>query len=619
LGIVHGTTIGLNAVLTRSGARLGVLVTKGFGDVLEIGRLRMPDPFSFFTQKVIPLVRRNLIGEVPERILASGEILEPLRPEAVLAATVPLVAAGVEAITICFMNAYRNPVHERAAREVIRRQHPGLPVYLASEVWPEIREYERAMVTVMDAYVAPRITAYLDSLETRVHEIGLICPIHISTSNGGMLPTGLAKDHPGATLLSGPAAGVIASAYLARACGLEHVLGFDMGGTSADIAVLTRGELPYSTETTIGDLPLILPALEVSSVGAGGGSIARFDNMQVLKVGPASAGAHPGPACYGRGGTAATITDAYLETGILDPGHFLGGRLSIYPGLAREALARLAAPSPYSVPELAEGILRVATANLVAGVARVEARKGVDLREFTLLAYGGAGPTQACFLAEELGMRRIAIPLSPGTFCAWGSLLADFRLDFAQTFHRAAGDIDLAALVAWFEERSKHGVERLTKESSLLEAVYAVRSADMRYRGQGYSLEVPVGDTLESGAALTEAFHRRYEEVYGVCDRSMPVDFMTARLTVVGRVRKHTLRELAASCEEAPTPLGSRPVVLRGESHDLPAFARRTLPRDRWVRGPCLIDQPDSTVLVHPGWDLRVDRFGTLHLEKAGP
>src|SRR3989442_853689 len=386
----------------------------------------------------------------------------------------------------------------------------------------------------MNAYVAPKVSTYLDSLQERVGETRLAGPLHVTTSNGGRLAARLVKERRGTTLLSGPAAGVIASAQLSETCGIDNVLALDIGGTSADIAVLTKAQIPYSTETRIGDFPLIFPSVDVSSVGAGGGSIARLDNMGVIKVGPSSAGAMPGPACYGRGGTSPTVTDAYLATGILDPENFLGGQLRLRPGLAREALAALARQTRYSEHELAEGVLRVATSNLLVGVARVEAHKGIDIREFTLLAYGGAGPTHACFLAEELAIRRIGVPPSPGTFCAWGSLLADFRLDWVQTIHRPAAEVPLAELSAWYTEHEAQGRELLAGERATLDGIHALRSADMRYRGQGHNLEVALtNDVLHGDDAdgLSSTFHRRYHDVYGTSDPSVPIE-----LEVFGKI-----------------------------------------------------------------------------------
>ena len=346
------------------------------------------------------------------------------------------------------------------------------------------------MVTVMNAFVTPKVATYLDRLQGRLNKFGLNGPVNITTSNGGMLPARVVKNRPGTTLLSGPASGIIASTQLAVACKLDNIIAFDMGGTSSDFAVISDAKIPYSTETHIGDLPVIFPCVDVVSVGAGGGSIARLDNLGVLKVGPESAGADPGPVCYGRGGTAPTTTDAYLATGILDGNNFLGGRVKLDEQRAKQAIADLAKQTKYSADEFAEGMLRVATSNLIAGIGKIEGRIGIDIRDFAILAYGGAGPTHACLLAEELGIRRVVVPLSPGTFCALGSLSADFRMDFVQTINAKLATPNWKQIREWFAEKEKQAAAQLEQEMGLIETVVAVRSGDVRFEGQGFNTEV---------------------------------------------------------------------------------------------------------------------------------
>ena len=396
-GFIHGTTLALNAVLTRNGAKVGLIVTRGFGDILEVGRLQMPDPFNFYTQKPRPLVRKNFVREVNERILGNGRVDTPLDVADLEKAVDELIKKGAELLAISFINGFRNAVHEEEAARVIRKRYPSIPLSLSSEVWPEIREFERTMVTVMNAFVTPKVATYLDRLQGRLNKFGLSGPVNITTSNGGMLPARIVKNRPGTTLLSGPASGIIASTQLAVACKLDNIIAFDMGGTSSDFAVISDAKIPYSTETHIGDLPVIFPCVDVVSVGAGGGSIARLDNLGVLKVGPQSAGADPGPVCYGRGGTAPTTTDAYLATGILDGNNFLGGRVKLDEQRAKQAIADLAKQTKYSADEFAEGMLRVATSNLIVGIGKIEGRIGIDTRDFAILAYGGAGPTMRVF------------------------------------------------------------------------------------------------------------------------------------------------------------------------------------------------------------------------------
>lgn len=621
VSFIHGTTLALNAVLTRTGARPGLLVTEGFGDILEIGRLQMPDPFDFYTTKPEPLIRRRYVAEIPERVLGNGEVLAPLREDDVVSAARALASLGVDVVAVCFLNSYRNPVHEREAARIVRERFPTLPVLLSSEVWPEIREYERSMVTLLNAYVAPAVDRYLASLGESLRDVEFVVPVNVTTSNGGMLPATLVTSRPASTLLSGPAAGMIASARLAEITGEQNVLALDMGGTSSEIAVITGAEIAYSTETRIGDFPVILPSVDVVSVGAGGGSIARLDNLGVLKVGPESAGAEPGPACYGRGGVAPTVTDAYVTTGILAPGNFLGGRIRLDSGLARAAFSRLAAATSHAPEEVAEAVLRIATSNLLAGVARVEALRGIDIRDFTLLAHGGAGPTHACFLAEEVGIGRIVVPPSPGTFCAWGSLLADFRIDFAQTFRRPVTDLDRAALREWYAEREREGTALLLEQAQRVRDTLALCSADMRYRGQGFNVEVPLDRSLiesEDPEGLCAAFHRRYDEVYGTADPSLGVDFVTARLTVLGRTRTRALVSSAATDGDSPAGANEREVFVDGTVRRIPAYSRAGLAAGFRAPGPCIVDEATSTTFVHVGWTVTVDEHSVLCLERAG-
>jgi N-methylhydantoinase A len=619
VAFIHGTTLALNAVLTRKGARIGLLVTSGFGDVLEVGRLQMPDPFNFYTQKPQPLVRRHFVREVQERMLGNGRIDTLLDPRSVEIAADELIASGAEILVICFVNAFKNPAHEREAAEIVRKRNPSVPVSISSEVWPEIREYERTMVTVMNAFVAPKVASYLERLQTCLNDFGLDVPANITTSNGGMLPARLVKGRPGTTLLSGPASGIIASAHLAASCGLDNVIAFDMGGTSSDFAVLTDAEIPYSSETRIGDLPIIFPSVDVVSVGAGGGSIARLDNLGVLKVGPESAGADPGPVCYGRGGSSPTVTDAYVVTGILDPNNFLGGRVTLAGDLADRAIADLASTTKYSVDELAEGILRVATSNLIFGIGRIEGRIGIDIRDFAILAYGGAGPTHACMLADELGIRRVVVPVSPGTFCALGSLSADFRMDFVQTINVPLASPNWEDIGTWYAEREREATQHLNEEAELIGSIVALRTADLRYEGQGFNTEVPLSDEVlrdRDGTALAAAFHARYEQLYGVSQPHVPGEFINVRLTVVGRRRRDDVDDESPRRKNEPRPIGTRTVFFKGTRQAVPVYHRRDLAFGVQLDGPCVVDQEDTTTFIGPNWRAEVDIHGNLHLQK---
>jgi N-methylhydantoinase A len=613
---IHGTTLALNAVLTRNGANVGLIVTRGFGDVLEVGRLQMPDPFNFYTQKPRPLVRKNFVREVDERILGNGRVDTPLDAASVEKAADELVEKGAELLAICFINGFRNPAHEQEAARLIRVRHPSMALSLSSEIWPEIREYERTMVTVMNAFVAPKVSTYLDRLQGRLREFGLTGPVNITTSNGGMLPARIVRDRPGTTLMSGPASGIIASTQLAASCKLDNLIAFDMGGTSSDFAVISNAEIPYSNETRIGDLPVIFPCVDVVSVGAGGGSIARLDNLGVLKMGPESAGADPGPVCYGRGGTAPTTTDAYLAAGILDGNNFLGGRVKLDGKRASQAIADLAKLTKYTPDEFAEGMLRVATSNLIAGIGKIEGRIGIDIRDFAILAYGGAGPTHACLLADELGIRRVVVPLSPGTFCALGSLSADFRMDFVQTVNAHLGAPNWKQIGEWFADREAQARKQLDQEMDLIDSVVAVRSGDVRFEGQGFNTEVAMsGDILKKAdsAGYEAAFRKRYEQLYGVVQPHVPGELVNIRLTIIGR-RKQNPPVLLDAMKGKPSPVGQRQVYFDGKRQSIPVYRRIDLGAGAKFAGPCVVDQDDTTTFVKPDWNAEVDAYGVLHL-----
>jgi N-methylhydantoinase A len=614
---IHGTTLALNSVLTRNGAKVGLIVTRGFGDVLEVGRLQMPDPFNFYTQKPRPLVRKNFVREVDERILGNGRVDTPLDIAGVEKAADELIEKGAELLAICFINGFKNAAHEQEAGRIIRKRYPAVQLSLASEVWPEIREFERTMITVMNAFVTPKIATYLDRLQDRLDRFGLTGPVNITTSNGGMLPARIVKQRPGTTLLSGPASGIIASTQLAATFKLANVIAFDMGGTSSDFAVITDAQLPYSSETRIGDLPVIFPCVDVVSVGAGGGSIARLDNLGVLKVGPESAGADPGPVCYGRGGTLPTVTDAYVAAGIIDPDNFIGGRVRLYVQRAQSAITELAKKTKYSTDQLAEGILRVATSNLMVGIGKIEGRVGIDIRDFAILAYGGAGPTHACMLAEELGIRRVVVPPSPGTFCALGSLSADFRMDFVQTISAKLANPNWAQIREWFAEKEKQAAEQLEQEMGLIDSVTAVRSGDVRFEGQGFNTEVPLSDAvLKSGdaAAFETAFYARYEQLYGVMQSNIPGELINIRLTVIGKRKSNPLVVTAGA--KSPSPVTRREVYFDGKRQLISVFRRSALAAEATLAGPCIVDQEDTTTFIRSHWRAEVDAFGILHLAR---
>lgn len=611
---VHGTTLATNTVIERRGARTGLLVTQGFRDVLGIARVRLQNPFDFAVERPAPLVRRMLTREVGERIMADGSILVPLDEARVVRETEWLQAQGVEALAIAFMNAYRNGAHEVRARALVERIAPGLYVSASSEVWPQGREYERTLLTVMNAYVGPRLDRYLVALEAELRANGVGVPLFVTKSNGGVMTAAGARRTPVELLLSGPAAGVAGAAYLAGLAGYPRIVTLDIGGTSADLSVV-NGQPLTSTEAHVGEFPVILPAVDVTSIGAGGGSVAWLDAAGVLKVGPESAGAEPGPACYGLGGTRPTLTDAYVALGIIDPEKFLGGSMPLRRDLALEALAGLASGLHRRVEEAAEAVVRVATSTMYRELISVLARRGVDPRDFALFVFGGAGATHGFLLAQETGIPQVLVPPAPGILCALGALIADVKSDFIRTVYLTLDAADARqTLAAGFGELQARA-RRWLEAEGLATLPWEVRlSADMRYVGQSFELEVPVAESdLDQGGTLeglVARFHNLHLHVYGHMEKSAPVEIINLRTRVVGRMMKPALPELPEG-GRAPVPR-RRPIFYRGRTLEALVVARPELPRGYVLEGPAIVEQYDTTTFVPPGWAAAVDRFGNL-------
>jgi len=609
--LVNSSTIAVNSVVQRNGAAVGLLVTEGFEDLLELGRVKMSDPFSLKAVRQTPLVAKSWVRGVKERIDAGGRIVTPLDRRRLLSAARDLVAQGAEALAIIFLHSHANPAHETAAKNALARTFPRLDIATSSEVWPQIREYERATVLVMNSYIAPKVGRYIRSLDAMKGAPGLVCPLYISGSNGGIMPASHATARPITTLLSGPSAGIVAAANLMRNAGIDKGITLDIGGTSADICVLERPEIPYAWGQEIEGLPVAVPYVDVSSIGAGGGSVAYADNLGVLKVGPRSAGAVPGPAAYDYGGREPTLTDAYLVTGLIDPGNFVGGRIKLNPARAAEAITPLAKMLRLGVTEAAAGIIRVTTSNLMAEFTRLMAKRGVDPRDFVLIAFGGAGPTHACLLADELHIRRIAIPVSPGTFCALGSVLSDFRLDYLKTVYAPIGDISEQAIESWYAEIAARARDTLDEVRREIAELRVIRTADVRYLGQGFQVAIP----FERVGELPDNFRAEYRKLYGPRHDDAPVEVINFRATVVGVTRKPMPRW--ASVEDAASEANEREVLLGTSWQVCPAYRRHRMQPGWRAAGPLLVDQADTTTVVTAGWAVEVDALGNLMLMKG--
>ena len=607
----HGTTIAVNTLLERTGEEVGVITTRGFRDVLELRRLRLPKANDFFVPKPVALTPRRNVREVDERVLADGSVLVPLDLDQVEAEARSLHAAGIRTFAVCFLHAYRNPAHEAAARARIAEVLPDAYVCTSSEIWPQQREYERFLISVMNAYVGARMKRYFATLRARTSAAGLTARVFSTKSNGGVMSLEAAAAKPVETLLSGPAAGVIGAAHVGRQAGEPMLVTLDMGGTSVDVAVV-GGEVPYSSENTVGDFPVIMPAIDVSAIGAGGGSIAWTDTAGVLKVGPRSAGAVPGPAAYGRGGTQATVTDAYVVSGICNPDFFLGGTMRLDVAAAEAAVGEIGARMGLELHAAAEAILSIATANIYSGLVPQLARRGAEARDCALVAYGAAGPTHSFLLARELPFRKVIVPPTPGTLCALGCLVADLRADFVRTVWAGLDALDDAAIAALYRELEAEAREWLAAEKVELEAVHLIRSADLCYVGQSFELNVPFPDAPPTRAAIAEWFHDRYDRVYGRAEQEKPLRLVEARVQIVGVLKRPPIRFATGQGEVPAGHATRRRVHDQGRFVEAAVHHRAALVEGQMLYGPAVIEQYDTTIWVPEGFVLTIDGFGNL-------
>jgi N-methylhydantoinase A len=620
---VHGTTLGVNTLLERKGARTGLLITRGFRDIMSLGRSRLPDIFDLLVEKPVPLVPRQLVRTVDERVSYRGEVLRPLDIEQMLAAVAELVEQGVEALAITFLHSYMYPEHERLAKAAIEQAHPGLFVCSSADIWPQIREYERTLIGCVNAFIGKKMHSYFLALHDEVAATGMRATLLSTKSNGGVMTARSAQDSPVETLSSGPASGAIGARFVGRLSGYSRLIGIDMGGTSTEVAVIDD-QLRYANVCHIGDFDISLPAVDLSSLGAGGGSIAWTDSAGVLKVGPESAGSEPGPACYGRGGTRAAITDAYVTMGILDPERFLGGELKLRADLARQAVGAIAGPLGLTPEECAEAILRVATSNMYSNLVPLMARKGVDVSEFALLCYGGAGATHGFLLAREVGIFTVLVPPSPGTLCALGALVADVKSDFIRTVHVALDAHDSRAAIerlgAVFESLCAQVLDWLEKERINVTGRHVLRGADVRYAGQSFDVAVDLSRidlrAPDAAAQLMAAFKSAYAAIYGEAEHGSEIEVVNLRTTALGVTPKPSMRTVRESelegGQQTPPERGRRRIYIDGTHHDAVVYERQTLTWGHRFSGPAVIEQYDTTTFVPPGFDCRVDGYGMV-------
>jgi N-methylhydantoinase A/oxoprolinase/acetone carboxylase beta subunit len=597
LDVVHGSTVATNAVLERRGARVALVATAGFEDVVRIGRQTRRALYDLMQEDRRPLVDPALTIGVRERLAADGRALIPLDDAEIARVVAHVRASGASAAAVCLLHAYRNPVHEERLAAAL--EAAGLAVSASSRVLREYREYERWSTTIVNAYVTPLMGAYLDALERRLAGDRFA----VMQSNGGRLSAAAAKAAAVRTILSGPAAGAVGARAVAEAAGHPRVIGFDMGGTSTDVCLID-GAIPTTSDTMVGDFPVRLPVIDIHSVGAGGGSIVHVDSGGALRVGPRSAGAVPGPACYGQG-TELTVTDANLLLGRLDPGQFLGGRMTLDVERARRAAADLGRRVGLDEPALAEGVVRIANANMERAIRVVSVQRGVDPREFALLAFGGAGGMHACAIAETLDIGTVIVPRHAGVLSALGMLLADAIKDHARTILRAGDAIDAAELETLFAPLVEAAERDLAREGFTPDRIHVERRLDVRYAGQSYELAVPMAP------GFRDEFDRRHARTYGYADPRRAIEVVTLRVVAVGRTEKPAVPRADAPPSIAePYRVGQ---ARFGGALVATAFFRwRDLAPGATGDGPAVIAGGEATAIVPPGFRFRLDEFANV-------
>jgi len=628
--VIHATTVATNTILEHKGAKTALITTEGFRDVLEMRRLRIPVMYDLQYDKPAPLVPRRLRFELPERLGARGEVKKELDEQQARAIAKRLLDEGVESVAICLLHSYVNPKHEQRTAEIVREQLNGdAYVSLSSDILPEIREYERTSTAVVNAYIGPIVKHYVSSLSLQLKAVGVDGPLHIMQSNGGTMSAAAAADKPAFLVESGPAAGVIACANIARSAGLGNVISFDMGGTTAKAAIVEDGEPARTTEYEVGaginvssklvkggGYAIKLPFIDVSEIGAGGGSIVSIDAAGSIKVGPRSAGAVPGPACYGLGGTEPTFTDAAVVLGYVNPEYLVGGKVRIDARLAREAIERkVATPLGLTLLEAAHGVYSIAVATMTRAVKAVSTYRGRDPRDFGLVAFGGNGPVVAVAIARELQMRRVLIPPAPGVFSAAGLLFSNVEHTQQRSIFRRTTDIDPE-----FLERSLHELEKQVRDEMRKEAVADARVtvkrlADLRYTGQAFELSILLRAGKPDISAIEAAFHSEHARTYGHSSEGDPVDLINIRVIASAAPdSEEGLADGLRNAESRPGAKRQRQAYFGRKLVETPVIARADLATGR-VSGPLIVEEFDATCIIAPGATAELDAHGNILID----
>ena len=619
----HGTTVGTNAVLERKGAKTALITTKGFRDVIEIGRQSRgwpkPKIYDFFIDKPDPLVSRNLRFEVDERIDHKGDIVKSIDAEEIKQLSLALKEADIKCIAICFLFSYANNEHELEVKDIISEALPNIFISTSSEVLPEYREYERFSTTVLNSYVQPLVSGYLEDLKTRSEKAGILAAIHIMQSNGGLMTIEAAKEKSVHILLSGPAGGVDSAVFYGSISGYENIIAFDMGGTSADISLIEKGSPKLTSEGYIGGYPAKIPMIEINTIGAGGGSIAWIDTGGALKVGPQSAGAAPGPACYDKGGKEPTVTDANVVLGYINPDYFLGGKMKVDKDKAFSSVLQIGKKLGLDPLIAAYGITEIVNSNMIRAIRIISVERGYDPRDFVLVAFGGAGPLHACRLAAELNIPKVLIPPAPGISSAIGLLVADIKHDYSITRIQEMDKFlpsDINKIWAEIEEKA---ISRLKKEGVSSQSIMLHRSIDMRYKGQSFEITVPVpGGEITDNVIneITRAFDNTHDRLYGYsCDD--PIEGVIFRVSAIGKTPKiRPKRLIKEGGLDGALKYRRKAFFKKYDDYiETPVYERDLLSPGNILKGPAIVEQMDSTTVIHPGQVGIVDDYCNIIIE----
>ena len=617
--LAHGTTVGTNALIEKKGCRLGLITTKGFKDLMEIGTQRRPSLYNLQAQKPYPLVPSGLNCTVTERIRYDGSIETPLDEEETREVVRYLKAQGVAAIAVCTLFSFINPVHEERIEEIIHEEFPEAYVTISSKLAPEFREFSRMSTTVMNSYLGPVMEKYVNNFRDSIAKLGIQVEPYVTQSNGSIISIKETIDCPIKTALSGPSAGVIAAAYIGKQCEADKIITFDMGGTSADISLIENYTPQVSNERYVEGYPARIPMINIITIGAGGGSIAKIDAGGMMKVGPESAGATPGPACYGRGGELPTVTDANIYLGKLNQQKILGGRMDIYLDKAETAIqTHLCAKTHLSMDEAANGIISVVNSNMMRAIRVVSVEKGYDVREFSLMAFGGAGPLHACEVSQELGIRSVLIPPSPGTLCSLGLLMADTKFDFCRTKIMNATAESIPEANEIFRQLVAEGDAMLTKEGIGQDNRAFTWALDMRYDRQNYEITIPLQDTIlneQTLQAAIEDFHVAHKRAYGYCNPDGKIKFVNFRVSAIGVIEKPQLKEYPVDPNaKTPEPFAFRDVLFQGQTERIRTgiYHRNDFLPGTKLDGPAILEQMDTTIVIPPDWSIETDGFMNL-------